>query len=301
MSDQLLEIETSARGITTLRLNRPDKHNAFDPQLMQMIIDALLQLQNDPSCRVLIITGNGKSFSSGADLNYMKSMVNYSHEENVLDAHRLATMLQTLNHFPKPVIAAVNGNAFAGATGLIATSDIVIAASNARFCISEVRLGIAPAVISPYVVARIGIHHARRYFLTAEVFGAEAAQRAGLVHEIVEPDQLINSAQTFAGTFLSNGPNAISATKDLIHRIAPALVDSETTRYTCELIATLRSSKEGQQGLSAYFEKTAPPWAVLAAGSAAGTATGSAASSALSSAASSAPSSAAKPSEGERS
>ena len=289
MSDQLLEIETTAQGITTLRLNRPDKHNAFDPQLMQMIIDALLQLQNDPSCRVLIITGKGKSFSSGADLNYMKSMVNYSHAENVLDAHRLATMLQTLNHFPKPVIAAVNGNAFAGATGLIATSDLVIAASNARFCISEVRLGIAPAVISPYVVARIGIHHARRYFLTAEVFGAEAAQRAGLVHEIVEAEQLISSAETFAAAFLNNGPDAISATKDLIHRIAPALVDNETTEFTCELIATLRSSKEGQQGLSAYFEKAAPPWAVASVNSV------------TSSAAISVTSSAARPSEGETS
>jgi methylglutaconyl-CoA hydratase len=270
MSDQLLELETTVQGITTLTLNRPDKHNAFDPQLMQLIIETLLQLQNDPDCRVLIITGKGKSFSSGADLNYMKSMVNYSHAENVTDAHRLATMLQTLNHFPKPVIAAVNGNAFAGATGLIAASDIVIAASNARFCISEVRLGIAPAVISPYVVARIGIHHARRYFLTAEVFGAEAAQRAGLVHEIVEPDQLLSSAKAFAATFLNNGPHAISATKELIHRIAPALVDSDTTAFTCELIATLRCSKEGQQGLAAYFAKAAPPWAGVSADSAAG-------------------------------
>jgi methylglutaconyl-CoA hydratase len=266
MSDQLLEIHTTELGITTLTLNRPDKHNAFDPQLMQMIIDTLQQLQNDAACRVLIITGKGRSFSSGADLNYMKSMVNFSHAENVADAHRLATMLHTLNHFPRPVIAAVNGNAFAGATGLIAASDVVIAASNARFCISEVRLGIAPAVISPYVVARIGIHHARRYFLTAEVFGAEAAQRAGLVHEIVEPEQLIDSAQAFARTFLNNGPNALGATKELIHRVAPVLVDSETTQYTCELIARLRSSKEGQQGLSAYFDKAVAPWAVAPAG-----------------------------------
>ncbi len=257
-----LQVATDTNGITTLSLNRPEKHNAFDPDLMQLIINTLAALEIDNECRVLIITGSGKSFSSGADLNYMKSMVNFSHEENVIDAQRLATMLKTLNHFPKPVIAAVNGNAFAGATGLIACSDLVIAASNARFCISEVRLGIAPAVISPFVIARIGVHNARRYFLSAEIFAAEAAQHAGLVHEIVAPEALLETAHKHAMNFLNNGPQAIRATKELIHHIASYNADPAITQYTCELIARLRCSEEGQQGLAAYFEKNSPPWVV---------------------------------------
>ncbi len=260
MSSQALDVSTSDTGISILRLNRPQKHNAFDPDLMQQIIDALLTLQDAPATRALIITGQGRSFSSGADLNYMKSMVNYSHQENVADAGRLARMLQVLNDFPKPVVAAVNGNAFAGAIGLIACSDVVVAAADARFCISEVRLGIAPAVISPYVIARMGSHQARRFFLTAEVFGAAAAQQAGLVHEICEPDQLMEVAARFAAMFLNNAPGALSATKALIHRVAPALPDAQLTQYCCELIARLRAGEEGQRGLQAYFDKTPPPW-----------------------------------------
>jgi methylglutaconyl-CoA hydratase len=258
--NELLEFSRTSSGIGTLCLNRPEKHNAFDPALMQAIIDTLEQLRADDSLRVLIISGKGRSFSSGADLNYMKSMINFTQAENVQDAHRLARMLQTLNEFPKPVIAAVNGNAFAGATGIIACSDVVIAASDARFCISEVRLGIAPAVISPYVIARMGVHHARRYFLTAEVFGAEAARSAGLVHEIVEPSSLLDHALALAGSLLNNSPSALAATKALIHRIAPVLIDAQATQYTCELIAALRASDEGQQGLSAYFDKVPAPW-----------------------------------------
>jgi len=256
----MLDVTTDTLGITTLRLNRPEKHNAFGPQLMQQIINSLESLASEENTRVLIITGVGKSFSAGADLNYMKSMVDYSHEENVADANRLATMLKTINEFPHPVISAVNGNAIAGATGIVATSDIVIAASDARFAISEVRLGIAPAVISPYVVSRIGTHHARRYFLTAEVFDANAAQAAGLVHEIVAPEKLLEEANRFARMLLNNGPDAMSATKALIRRVSPAHVDPEVTQYTCDLIARLRASGEGQQGLKSFFTKTPAPW-----------------------------------------
>lgn len=256
----MLDVTTDTLGITTLRLNRPEKHNAFGPGLMQQIIDALQTLVSENQTRVLIITGAGKSFSAGADLNYMKSMVDYSHEENVADANRLATMLQRINEFPHPVISAVNGNAIAGATGIIATSDIVIAASDARFAISEVRLGIAPAVISPYVVSRLGAHNARRYFLTAEVFDASAAQAAGLVHEIVPPERLLEEARRFAQLLLNNGPEALAATKALIRRVAPAHIDPQVSEYTCELIARLRASDEGQQGLKSFFTKTPAPW-----------------------------------------
>lgn len=255
----MLEITTDNK-ITLLTLNRPEKHNAFGPELMRSITAALRQLADDPRTRVVIITGAGRSFSAGADLGYMKSMVDFSHDENVADAGHLADMLETLQCFPKPVIAAVNGNAIAGATGLVAVSDIVVAASDARFAITEVRLGIAPAVISPYLIARIGIHQARRYFLTAEMFGAEQAQRMDLVHEIVPPDALLTRARDIATGILHNGPLALEATKALIREVAPPVTSEATRRYTCELIARLRTSEEGQRGLSAFFSRQPPPW-----------------------------------------
>lgn len=260
MSDALINLETTAEGITTMALNRPEKHNAFNPPLIREITAYLEQLRDDGSTRVLIITGNGKSFSAGADLGYMKSMIEFSHAENVEDAYHLATMLQTLEQFPLPVIAAVNGHAIAGALGLVANSDIVIAAEDARFSVSEVRLGIAPAVISPYVVARMGSHHARRWFLGAERFGAGAAREAGLVHEIVPADQLRQSALEMARGLLENGPQAMQATKELLRQVAPISVDESMTGYTCALIARLRTSREGQQGLTAFFNRTPPPW-----------------------------------------
>ncbi|MEX0901867.1 MAG: enoyl-CoA hydratase-related protein [Pseudohongiellaceae bacterium] len=259
MQNRFIEVELSHAGICRLSLNRPEKHNAFHPEMMQEIINALHQLQHDEQVRVLVLTGNGKSFSSGADLNYMKSMVKFDHAENVGDARRLASLLQSLNEFSRPVISAVNGNAFAGAIGLIACSDIIVAASDAAFCISETRLGIAPAVISPYVVNRIGIHYARRYFLTAEVFNAETARQMNLVHEVVAPGDLLATAYGHAAQLLNNSPDAISATKRLIHRISPA-GNRELADFTCELIARLRAGDEGQQGLAAFFDKTSPPW-----------------------------------------
>ncbi len=255
----MLDISTE-NSITLLTLNRPDKHNAFGPELMQQITDALRRLAEDPTTRVVIITGAGKSFSAGADLDYMRSMIDYSHAENVEDAGRLAEMLDILHHFPRPVIAAVNGNAIAGATGLVAVSDIVIAASDARFAISEVKLGIAPAVISPYVIARIGTHHARRFFLTAEPFDAGQARAMNLVHEVVPPDALLTRARDLANQLLRNGPLAMEATKALMREVTPEISSDHIRRYTCELIARLRTSEEGQQGLNAFFSKQPPPW-----------------------------------------
>lgn len=255
----MLDITTTDQ-ITLLTLDRPDKHNAFGPELIQAITDALGRLADDPGTRVVIITGAGRSFSAGADLNYMKSMVDFSYEENVSDAGHLADMLDTLHCFPKPVIAAVNGNAIAGAMGMVAASDFVVAASDARFAVSEVRLGIAPAVIGPYLVARIGVHNARRFFLTAEPFNAEQAQAMDLVHEIVPPDALLTRARDIAAQMLNNGPLALEATKELILEVAPPVTNDATRQYTCELIARLRASEEGQQGLAAFFSKEPPPW-----------------------------------------
>lgn len=256
----MLELEIGDDGISVLTLNRPEKHNAFDPALMQAIIDALHKLQHETDTRVLLLTGAGRSFSAGADLSYMKDMVNFSHEENVADAGRLALLLARLNEFPVPVIAAVNGYAMAGATGLIAASDIVVAADDARFAITEVKLGIAPAVISPYLIRRIGTHMARRYFLTAERFDAYTARDMGLVHEVVPAAELMPRARQFARSLLHNGPQALRATKTLIHTVVGSGVETTLSRYTCELIARLRCTEEAQLGLAAFFAREAPPW-----------------------------------------
>lgn len=258
--DTVVELTRPADGITVLWLNRPEKHNAFDPALIAAIHQTVETLRSDEHTRVLILAGRGKSFCSGADLHYMKSMVNFSLEENVADAGRLAAMLQALHQFPKPIIAAVHGNVYAGATGMVACADIIFAADTARFCISEVRLGLVPAVISPYVMARIGTHFARRYFLTAEVFDAAAAQRAGLVHECVQPDTLMDSTVHMATQLLANAPGAMSATKTLIRELVPMPSHEALTQYTCELIARVRAGQEAQSGLQAFFDKQPAPW-----------------------------------------
>lgn len=259
-SNAPLELTRPSQGITVMWLNRPEKHNAFDPALIQAIHEQLNFLRDDDDTRVLILAGRGKSFCSGADLHYMKSMVNFSLQENIEDAGRLAAMLQALHQFPKPVIAAVHGNAFAGATGLIACSDTVFASDDARFCISEVRLGLVPAVISPFVMARMGVHQARRYFLSAEVFDAKAAQQAGLVHKCVSAEQLMPTVMTHAELLLKNAPGALSATKALIRELVPVPSHETLTNYTCELIARVRASEEAQGGLQAFFEKQTAPW-----------------------------------------
>jgi methylglutaconyl-CoA hydratase len=258
--NNLVELTNPAPGITILWLNRPEKHNAFDPALIAAIHQNVENLRTDTNTRVLILAGRGKSFCSGADLHYMKSMVNFSLEENIADAGRLAAMLQALHQFNKPVVAAVHGNVYAGATGVVACADIVVAADNARFCISEVKLGLVPAVISPYVMAKMGVHFARRYFLTAEVFDASAAQQARLVHECVAPDTVIEKAIQIATQLLNNAPAAMASTKTLIRELIAVPDRAVMTQYTCELIARVRAGDEAQAGLQAFFDKQSAPW-----------------------------------------
>ena len=262
-----LETSRPHDGVTIIWLNRPQKHNAMTQALIAELHETLTTLARDDKTRVLILAGRGKSFCSGADLNYMKSMVDFSHEENVDDACRFANMLQALHQFPKPVIAALHGNVFAGATGLTACSDIVIAADDTRFCVSEVRLGLVPAVISPYVVARIGAHQARRYFLTAEVFSAEAALQAGLVHRCVPADTLMNEVMATARQLLNNAPRAMATTKNLINYLVPVPASREITDYTAALIARVRTGQEAQGGLQAFLDKQQAPWVQNADGS----------------------------------
>jgi len=242
-------------GIARLTLNRPEVHNAFNAQTISELRQALASLAADEAVRILVLRGAGKHFCAGGDLNWMKSQKEASLQENLADSGRLADLLDELNSFPKPTIAEVQGAAFGGALGLISCCDMVVASDDARFCLSEVKLGLSPATISPYVIAAMGARQARRYFLTAELINAEKAYEIGLIHKIVSRETLSDVTAGWIKHLLNNGPQAITATKQLIRDVSNKPVDDEVKKYTSELIARLRVSDEGQEGLTAFFEK----------------------------------------------
>ncbi len=247
------------RGVATLTLNRPEVHNAFDDALIAELNHAIDHYARHPGVRLLVLRSAGKSFSAGADLAWMKRMAGFSREDNEKDAAELERLMQGLHAFPKPTMAVVQGVAYGGAVGLVSCCDIALASEQASFALSEARLGLAPAVISPYVVAAIGARQASRYFLCAERFSAARAQEIGLVHEVVAADALETTSIHMIETLLANGPVALMACKALLRKIAPAATP-EIRDYTTTLIASLRTSQEGQEGLSAFFEKRAPAW-----------------------------------------
>jgi methylglutaconyl-CoA hydratase len=254
MAEALL-CKTDGRGVCTLTLNRPERHNAFDDQLINTLLHCLREIERDSAVRVVVLTGAGKSFSSGADLQWMRAMAKYDEQTNVKDARRLAELMETLNTLSKPTLAAVNGSAFGGAVGLIACCDIAIASEAAEFALTEVRLGIAPAVISPYVVAAIGARQARRLFFSGERISAHEARRIGLAHDVVGAHALAEAVEKQVLNLLKAGPNALIECKRLVLRLtASTYVD------TAEVIARLRVSAEGQEGLAAFFEKRKPNW-----------------------------------------
>ncbi len=255
MSEPLL-VETDHRGVCTLTLNRPERHNAFDDKLIAALTTRLREIGADAAIRVVVLTGAGKSFSSGADLQWMRATVKYDEHANREDALRLGALMETLNALPKPTVAAVNGSAFGGAVGLIACCDIAVAIDGAEFALSEVRLGLAPAVISPYVIGAIGAREARRLFLTGERIGAPEARRIGLVHEVVKKEALPETVGKHVEYLLQGGPNALSECK----RLAVTATAGGTVARTAELIARLRVSAEGQEGMAAFFEKRKPKW-----------------------------------------
>lgn len=257
MSALLTELDE--RGVATLTLNRPDVHNAFDDALIAELNTAIDSYSRHPHVRLLILRANGKSFSAGADLGWMKRMASYSREDNLADALELERLMRGLYEFPKPTLALVQGAAYGGAVGLVSCCDIAIAGTEASFSLSEAKLGLAPAVISPYVIAAIGARQASRYFLTAERFNADTALDIDLVHEVVENEELNAAGDKMITILLANGPVALMACKSTLRRIAPAS-SPELTAWTTELIASLRTSQEGQEGLSAFFEKRAPAW-----------------------------------------
>ena len=251
---------TTQGAVATLTLNRPDKHNAFDDALIAQLTQTFQDVAQRDDIRVLVLTGAGASFCAGADLAWMKKMRDFSEAENRADATQLSNMLQALDTLPQVTIARVNGQAFGGALGLIACCDLAVAVENARFCFSEVKLGIAPATIAPYVVRAIGVKNARRYCLTAERFNAASAQQIGLVNEVCPTDALDTQVQTWLNALLHNGPHAMRATKALLRDIANPSHASDITQQTIALIARLRVSAEGQEGLGAFFEGRPPAW-----------------------------------------
>ena len=258
MTDALIH-GIDARGVATVTLNRPEIHNAFDDALIAELTAVLAAYGANPAVRALILTGAGKSFSAGADLGWMKRMAGYSYEENLADAAGLAQLMHTLDRLPKPTIGLINGAAYGGGVGLVACCDIAIASERASFCLSEVKLGILPAAISPYVVAAIGPRQARRYFQTAEVIPADEARRIGLVHEVVPPDQLDAARDKVLGAIFLGAPGAQADAKDLVFTVDRPLTD-EVMSETGRRIALRRASEEGREGISAFLTKREPAW-----------------------------------------
>lgn len=261
MTESVLQ-QLDPRGVLTLTLNRSEVHNAFDDRLIAALGAALRQAGDDPAVRAIVITGSGDSFSAGADLNWMRRMASASAEENEQDAARLAQLLRHLNYHIKPTLARVNGPAYGGGMGLIACSDIAIATEQSRFALSEVRLGLVPATISPYIFRRIGEAQARRYFLTAERFSAHTAQAIGLVHEVTSAARLDEAVQRQLALLLEAGPQAVKHSKRLVFQVAghDAAGPGQTDQDRARLIARLRVSEEGQEGLTAFLEKRPPAW-----------------------------------------
>lgn len=260
MNEQAILTHINESGRATLTMNRPEIHNAFDDTLIVAMTQELLRLEADDNVRVVFLAASGKSFSAGADLAWMRRMADYSREENLTDALALASLMKTLNCLKKPTVAIVQGAAYGGGVGLVACCDVAIASQRASFCLSEVKLGLIPAVISPYVVGAIGSRASRRYFQSAEVFDAAEAYRLGLVHEVVAEDELEVAAERLLGVFLKNGPCAMAAAKELVARVCSAPIDETMIRDTAERIAGTRASAEGKEGLGAFLEKRKPTW-----------------------------------------
>ncbi len=248
------------RGVASITLNRPEKHNAFDDTIIAALSHYLDTAAQDNYVRVLILRAEGKSFSAGADAGWMKKMAGYSVEENQQDAFALATLLNKLNTLPKPVIARVQGAAFGGAIGLIACCDMAVGTKLSKFCLSEVRIGLIPATISPYVIEAMGARVCRRYFQTAEVFSARRARRLGLLSEVVTEDELDDTVETLVSQLLKNGPVAMARAKALVRNVAFRPVDENLMQETSQEIADIRVSDEGQEGLTAFLEKRPAQW-----------------------------------------
>lgn len=255
-------IQTEIQGaVATVTLNRPDLHNAFNEDMIKDLTQTFTTLGQKLEIRVIVLAAAGRSFCAGADLNWMKSMLNYTFEENVTDANALAKMLRAIDECPKPVIGRIHGAAFGGGVGLASVCDITVALEEVTFCLSEVKLGLLPAVISPFVLNKIPVSEARRYFLTAERFSAEEAHRIGLVSKVVSSEENLDSTvQTWIQALLQNGPEAVSLCKKLIREISTSSSREEAIQLATHLIAERRVSEEGQEGMRSFLEKRPSQW-----------------------------------------
>lgn len=258
MADNLIVERRGGRAVVTL--NRPELRNAFDESLIARLTAAMRGLDADAAVRVVVLAGAGSAFCAGADLNWMRRMAGYTYEQNLADAEALAAMLRTIDHLQKPTIARVHGPAFAGGVGLVAACDIAIGSPEAKFCLSEAKLGLSPATISPYVVRAMGERMARRYFLTAEVFDADEAYRIGLLQARAPAAELDAAVDALSGNLMAGGPAALAKIKDLIRAVSSGEVDEPMVQDTARRIAEIRVSAEGREGIGSFLEKRKPAW-----------------------------------------
>lgn len=261
MTPQTVLTDTDSRGVARVTLNRPDKHNAFDDAMIAELTSVFDDLASREDVRAVVLAAEGRSFSAGADLGWMQRMADYDYGHNLRDAEGLAAMLRALFELPQPTVAKVQGAAFGGAVGLVSCCDMAIASEAASFSLSEVRIGLVPATISPYVIRAMGERACRRYFTTGERFDAGEAHRLGLVSELVPAEQLDGAVTRLVEAILGNGPQAVRAAKDLINEVAGRPIDQRLVEDTCARIAHIRVSPEGQEGLAAFLDKRSPAWA----------------------------------------
>ncbi|MBS0289989.1 MAG: enoyl-CoA hydratase/isomerase family protein [Proteobacteria bacterium] len=250
----LTQVLSNHVGIITL--NRPERHNAFDETMIKQLTNAFNAMEQNPLVKIILLTSQGKSFSAGADLAWMQRMVKFSQEENLQDATTLQTLMQTIYDCLKPTVAMVQGNAFGGGVGLVACCQWVIAAENAKFCFSEVKLGLIPAIISPFIINAIGARAARAYFLSAKTFDALTAKQLGLCHEVVALERLETHTFEVIADLLHHGPQALKAVNALFNQL-PA---PEIAKITIQKLVEIRTSQEGQEGIKAFLEKRKPNW-----------------------------------------
>ena len=248
------------RGVETVTLNRPEVRNAFNDEVIAELTAVFVELARRAEVRCVVLAANGPAFCAGADLNWMKRMASYTREENLADASQLARMLEVIFRCPKPTIAKVQGDVYAGGTGLVAACDMAVAVDTAGFCLSEVKLGLIPATISPYVIRAMGTRASHRYFLTAERFDAAEALRVGLVHEVVKAQDLDAKTGALAQALVQAGPEAVKACKKLLHDVAGHEITAGLVRRTVEGIADIRASDEGREGIQSFLGKRKPNW-----------------------------------------
>jgi methylglutaconyl-CoA hydratase len=259
MNYELLESKVDERGVARVILNRPEIHNAFNDQLIEEIIHVFGEHASDANVRLVVLSGKGRSFCAGADLNWMSSMVNYSQEENVKDSLRLAKMFEVINDFKKPIIGKINGHALGGGVGLVAVCDYTITHEKAKFGFTEVRLGLIPAVISPFCINKIGESNARAWFLSGERFDGDKALQMGLIHEVTNLENFEERVDAVIESHLQAGPEAAVSAKSLIQNVLK-FSKSDVKEFTCHEIAKKRVSAEGQEGMKALLNKTQPNW-----------------------------------------